>query len=70
MMYDHSPLGRGHDVVHAAGLVSVAVDAALHALRPRVPGRRVPLPAGYTLRYQVPIFREMKYFFKFILKYF
>ena len=49
MMYDHSPLGRGHDVVHAAGLVSVAVDAALHALRPRVPGRRVPLPAGYTL---------------------
>ena len=60
MMYDHSPLGRGHDVVHAAGLVSVAVDAALHALRPRVPGRRVPLPAGYT--YHVTIFREMKYF--------
>ena len=52
MMYVHSPLGRGHHVVHAAGLVSVAVDAALDALRPRVPGRRVPLPAGDTLMLQ------------------
>ena len=52
MMYLHSPLGRGHHVVHAAGLVSVAVDAALHALRPRVPGRRVPLPAGCTLIFE------------------